>query len=184
MIMARVGNTGLVIASIVVLAVLPACQQEETSEAKPTAVGEYKRVPDFTLPDLDGKQVSLADYRGKVVLLNFWAVWCPPCRLEMPTMEEAYRTYKDQGFQVVAVSVDTGPASAIRDFLHEYGLSFHVLRDPKMEILRSFDSFSLPTSIVIDRQGFIRARELGYRDWTDEKSTALITKLLHEKSAR
>jgi cytochrome c biogenesis protein CcmG, thiol:disulfide interchange protein DsbE len=169
---------------VIVLAVLPACQQEQTSEAKPTGVGEYTAAPDFTLPDLNGTKVSLSDYRGKVVLLNFWATWCPPCRLEMPTMEEAYRKYKDQGFAVVAVSVDTGPTSAIQDFLHEFGLTFQILLDPQMETLKSFDSFSLPTTIVIDRQGFIRARELGYRNWTDEQSTALITDLLNEPSAR
>jgi peroxiredoxin len=177
-------NKGWVAASLLVLAVLPACQQEQTSEAKPTGVGEYTVAPDFTLPDLNGTKVTLSDYRGKVVLLNFWATWCPPCRLEMPTMEEAYRKYKDQGFAVVAVSVDTGPTSAIQDFLHEFGLTFQILLDPQMETLKSFDSFSLPTTIVIDRQGFIRARELGYRDWTDEQSTALITDLLNEPSAR
>ncbi|MFQ5960741.1 MAG: peroxiredoxin family protein [Candidatus Methylomirabilales bacterium] len=179
-------NKGLVTASILVLvlAVLPACQQEPASEAKPVAVEESTVVPDFTLPDLNGKQVSLSEYKGKVVLLNFWATWCPPCRLEMPTIEDAYQQYKDQGFHVVAVSVDAGPQSAVRDFLHEYGLSFQVLLDPDMEILHAFHSFSLPTTIVIDRRGVIRSRELGYRDWTDEKSTALITKLLNERSAQ
>lgn len=184
--MRRVGHRGWVTASlaVIVLAILPACQQEQTSEAKPTGVGEYKVAPDFTLPDLNGTKVSLSDYRGKVVLLNYWATWCPPCRREMPTMEEAYRKYKDQGLVVVAVSVDTGATSAIREFLDDYGLTFQVLLDPQMKTLSSFDSFSLPTTIVIDRRGFIRARELGYRDWTDEQSTALITTLLRESPAQ
>ncbi len=134
--------------------------------------------PDFSLPDLEGKQVSLSNYKGKVVLLNFWATWCPPCRLEMPTIEQAYRKYKPNGFEVVAVSVDAGPTSAVKHFLEEFGLSFQVLRDPGMETLRAFRTFSLPTSFVIDRRGIIRLREPGYRDWTDAQSTTLLQELL------
>lgn len=170
--------------ALIALAIFPACQQNTPSEAKPTGVGEYKVAPDFTLPNLSGNKVSLSDYRGKVVLLNFWATWCPPCRLEMPTMEKAYRRFKNRGFEVVAVSVDVGPQSVVRDFLQEFGLSFQVLLDPQMEALHVFDSFSLPTSIVIDRRGVIRARELGYRDWANETSTALITNLLNEQSSQ
>jgi peroxiredoxin len=169
------------IASMLMLAVLPACQQERTSEARPTGVGEYTVAPDFTLPDLNGTEISLAQYRGKVVLLNFWATWCPPCRLEMPTIEEAYQRYKDQGFEVVAVSVDAGPQSDVQEFVHEFDLSFQVLLDPNMEVLHTFQSFSLPTTVVIDRQGVIRSRELGYRDWTDAESTKLLTRLLNER---
>ena len=140
-------------------------------------------VPDFTLPDLAGNAVSLSKYKGQVVLLNFWATWCPPCRLEMPTMEKAYQKYRDQGFAVVAVSVDAGPESAVRHFLEELDLSFQVLLDPDMETLRMFRSFSLPTTIIIDRQGFIRSREMGYRDWSDAESTKLLQRLLNERSS-
>jgi peroxiredoxin len=158
------------------LMVLPAWGQHAAPETDHFA-------PDFTLPDLQGKQVSLSQYRGKVVLLNFWATWCPPCRLEMPTMEKAYRKYKTKGFEVVAVSVDAGPTSAVQDFLEEFNLSFQVLLDPQMEILRTFRSFSLPTSLVIDRRGVIRMREMGYRDWTDPESTELLQGLLSERSS-
>lgn len=139
--------------------------------------------PDFTLPDLNGKQISLSDYKGKVVLLNFWATWCPPCRLEMPTIEKAYQKYKTKGFEVLAVSVDAGPKSAIQHFLQELDLSFQVLLDPDMETLRTFRSSALPTTVVIDRRGNIRWRELGYRDWTDPESTKLITGLLGERAS-
>ncbi len=178
------GVTRLVKASILLLfsAVLPACQQEPASEAKPVAVEESTVALDFTLPDLNGTQVSLSEHKGKVVLLNFWATWCPPCRLEMPTIEDAYQKFKDQGFAVVAVNVDAGSPSAVQDFVHEFDLNFQILLDPDMEVLHALHSFSLPTTIVIDRQGVIRSRELGYRNWTDEKSTALITKLLNERS--
>jgi peroxiredoxin len=101
----------------------------------------------------------------------------------MPTMEKAYRKYRDKGFEVVAVSVDAGPKSSIKSFLRELGLSFQVLLDPDMETLRAFRGFSLPMTVVIDRQGVIRSRELGYRDWSDGESTKLLQRLLSEKSS-
>ena len=161
---------------LVFLMVLPVWGQHPAPEVDHVA-------PDFTLPDLEGNQISLSSYKGRVVLLNFWATWCPPCRLEMPTMEKAYRKYRDKGFEVVAVSVDAGPKSSIKSFLRELGLSFQVLLDPDMETLRAFRGFSLPMTVVIDRQGVIRSRELGYRDWSDGESTKLLQRLLSEKSS-
>jgi peroxiredoxin len=159
---------------LVFLMVLPVWGQHPAPEVDHVA-------PDFTLPDLEGNQISLSTYKGRVVLLNFWATWCPPCRLEMPTMEKAYRKYRDKGFEVVAVSVDAGPKSSVKSFLRELGLSFQVLLDPDMETLRAFRGFSLPMTVVIDRQGVIRSRELGYRDWSDGESTKLLQRLLSEK---
>ncbi len=161
---------------LVFLMVLPVWGQHPAPEVDHVA-------PDFTLPDLEGNQISLSTYKGRVVLLNFWATWCPPCRLEMPTMEKAYRKYRDKGFEVVAVSVDAGPKSSVKSFLRELGLSFQVLLDPDMETLRAFRGFSLPMTVVIDRQGVIRSRELGYRDWSDGESTKLFQRLLSEKSS-
>lgn len=161
---------------LVCLLVLPVWGQHPAPEVDHVA-------PDFTLPDLDGNATSLSNYKGKVVLLNFWATWCPPCRLEMPTMEKAYRKYRDNGFEVVAVSVDAGPKSAVKHFLQELGLSFQVLLDPDMETLRAFRGFSLPTTVVIDRQGLIRSREMGYRDWSDAESSKLLQRLINEGSS-
>lgn len=161
---------------LVFLMVLPVWGQHPAPEVDHVA-------PDFTLPDLEGNQISLSTYKGRVVLLNFWATWCPPCRLEMPTMEKAYRKYRDKGFEVVAVSVDAGPKSSVKSFLRELGLSFQVLLDPDMETLRAYRGFSLPMTVVIDRQGVIRSRELGYRDWSDGESTKLFQRLLSEKSS-
>ncbi|MEE8326612.1 MAG: TlpA disulfide reductase family protein [candidate division NC10 bacterium] len=161
---------------LVFLMVLPVWGQHPAPEVDHVA-------PDFTLPDLEGNQISLSTYKGRVVLLNFWATWCPPCRLEMPTMEKAYRKYRDKGFEVVAVSVDAGPKSSVKSFLREFGLSFQVLLDPDMETLRAYRGFSLPMTVVIDRQGVIRSRELGYRDWSDGESTKLFQRLLSEKSS-
>lgn len=187
----RIDPSWLTLANLLLfLMIFAACGQDSgpaakqvTAEAEHITLESETLAPDFTLPDLNGTQVSLSHYKGKVVLLNFWATWCPPCRLEMPTMEEAYRNYKTKGFEVVAVSVDAGPKSAIQHFLQELDLSFQVLRDPHMETLRTFRSSALPTTVVIDRRGIIRWRELGYRDWTDPESTKLIKDLLGERAS-
>ncbi|MCI0484688.1 MAG: redoxin domain-containing protein, partial [candidate division NC10 bacterium] len=95
--------------------------------------------PDFTLPTLGGKSVRLADFRGKkAVFINFWATWCAPCRLEMPTMEKAYQKYKGNGLEILAISVDAGPKSAVKNFMDELGLTFPALLDPKMQVLHLY----------------------------------------------
>ena len=135
--------------------------------------------PDFTLPALMGKTVRLADFRGqKAVFINFWATWCAPCRLEMPTMEKAYGKYKGKGLEILAVSVDAGPKSAVKNFMDELKLTFPALLDPKMEVLHLYRLSAIPASFLIDKQGIIRFKELGYRDWTDPKSTKLLEELL------
>jgi peroxiredoxin len=135
--------------------------------------------PDFTLPTLTGKTVRLSDFRGKkAVLINFWATWCAPCRLEMPTMEKAYQKYKAKGLEILAVSIDAGSKSAVKNFMEELGLTFPAVLDPKMEVLGLYRFSAIPASILIDKQGIIRFKELGYRDWTDAASTKILEALL------
>jgi len=135
--------------------------------------------PDFALPTLGGKTVRLSDFRGKkAVFINFWATWCAPCRLEMPTMEKAYQKYKGKGLEILAVSVDAGSKNAVKNFMDELRLTFPALLDPKMEVLGFYRFSAIPASILIDTQGIIRFRELGYRDWTDPKSTKLLEQVL------
>jgi peroxiredoxin len=135
--------------------------------------------PDFTLPDLDGKPVRLSDFRGKkAIFLNFWATWCPPCRLEMPTMEKAYQVHKSRGLEILAVSIDTGPKAAVKDFMLEFKLTFPALLDPDMEVMQLYRLFSIPATILIDKEGIIRHRELGYRDWTDSESRKRLEEIL------
>ncbi|HLE20634.1 MAG TPA: TlpA disulfide reductase family protein, partial [Vicinamibacteria bacterium] len=131
--------------------------------------------PDFTLPSLDGQTVRLSDFRGKkAILLNFWATWCAPCRLEMPTMDKAYQEYKSRGLEILAVNLDAGSNSVVKNFMHELSLSFPALLDPDMEVLRLYRQFSIPATFLIDKQGIVRHRELGYRDWTDPESRKLL----------
>jgi peroxiredoxin len=135
--------------------------------------------PDFTLPTLTGKTVRLSDFRAKkAVLINFWATWCAPCRLEMPTMEKAYQQYKGKRLEILAVSIDAGSKNAVKNFMDELRLTFPALLDPKMEVLGLYRFSAIPASVLVDKQGIIRFKELGYRDWTDPKSTKLLEELL------
>ena len=116
--------------------------------------------PELTLFDLDGKQVSLSDFTGQVVLLNNWATWCPPCREEMPAFKAYYEKYREEGFQVVAVEAGQ-PESEVRDFVEQQGLEFIILLDPENLSLETFQHSSLPNSFVIDRRGHLRLAWLG-----------------------
>ena len=116
--------------------------------------------PELTLFDLDGERVSLSDFKGQVVLLNNWATWCPPCRLEMPEFKAYYDKYKDQGFQILAVEAGE-PAEEVRSFVDAQGLDFIILLDPENQSLVTFQHSTLPNSFVIDRRGHLRLAWLG-----------------------
>jgi len=136
------------------------------------------QAPDFALSALNGDVVRLSKFQGKVILLNFWATWCPPCRLEMPTMEQVYQEYRRRGFQIVAVSIDVGSKEEVGEFMKELGLSFPALHDPRMRVSDLYRVISLPTSFLIDRQGRIRFKEIGYRDWTEDAARKRLEELL------
>ncbi len=135
--------------------------------------------PDFTLKTLEGHTVRLSELRGqKVVLINFWATWCPPCRIEMPAMQQIYSEYKAKGLEILAVNIEPDAQEEIRDFVKELRLTFPILLDPDMKITRNFRLIGLPVSILIDRQGVIRAKIVGYHDWTTKASRMQVEKLL------
>ncbi len=111
--------------------------------------------PELTLTNLQGNPVSLADYRGKVVLVNLWATWCPPCKEEMPALESFYRKHADDGFTIVAVN-DGDPQADVAQFVKDYGLTFPVWLDPTyIATEKAFKTMNLPSSFVIDRNGQI-----------------------------
>jgi peroxiredoxin len=111
--------------------------------------------PDLSLTDLDGRPASLADYRGKVVLVNLWATWCPPCKEEMPALETFYRKHAGDGFAIVAVN-DGDPTSDVVQFVKDYKLTFPVWLDPTyIATEKAFKTMNLPSSFVIGRDGKI-----------------------------
>ncbi len=171
----------LLAAAILILTLLATGATAARGEdlANDTQSKEAQQAPDFALRTLEGKTIRLSELRGKkVVLINFWATWCPPCRLEMPTMQKIYTEYKKKGFEILAVNIEPDANQEIRDFIKELRLTFPILLDPQMKVAREYRVFGLPVSILLDRKGIIRARETGYNDWTDKESREQVESLL------
>jgi cytochrome c biogenesis protein CcmG/thiol:disulfide interchange protein DsbE len=151
-------------------------------ELSPVGVGV--KAPTFTAMTLDSppRQKSLDDYRGQVVLINIWATWCLPCRVEMPSIEELQRAYAPRGLKVVAVSIDDpGTEAAIRSFVNQYRLSFEILHDPEKKISDIYQTAGYPVTVIIGRDGIIRRKLLGASDWNSSESRGLVERLLDEK---
>ncbi|MCK4724510.1 MAG: TlpA family protein disulfide reductase, partial [Anaerolineales bacterium] len=129
-----------------------------TDGAPPPSPREGFSAPDFSLELLGGGQVTLSELRGKVVLVNLWASWCPPCRAEMPAIERVYRSYKDLGLVVLGVNTTNQDSeSAAASFVQEMGLSFPIPLDRSGAVSASYNLRGLPSSYFIDRQGIIRS---------------------------
>jgi peroxiredoxin len=134
---------------------------------------------EFTLKTLDGKDVSLASYRGSLVFLSFWATWCGPCKQELPSVQALYDTLKAKGFTIMAVDVmETG--KTVADFARTNRLTFPVLLDVDGRVGGEYDARSIPTNYIIDRKGKILARIVGYdgTPWNNPERVALFEKLL------
>ncbi len=121
--------------------------------------------PDFAVPDLAGQAVRLSNLRGKVVLLNLWTTWCPPCREEMPSMERLFRQLRDRGFVLLAVSQDEAGKAAVAPFVRDLGLTFPVLVDPEHQVGDRYQVWGYPESFIIDREGRVVERVIGPRQW-------------------
>ena len=136
--------------------------------------------PDFVSENLRGGNIGLADYKGKIVLLNFWATWCMPCRAEMPGMEKLWQKYKEQGFVVVAVSNDEGSKKRVETFSKLLDLSFPILLDPEGEVNDLYKVSSMPTSFLIDGNGKIISRIVGTEEWFSPEAIQLVEDLLSQ----
>ena len=136
--------------------------------------------PSFRLPVLGASSpVSLEQYRGKVVLLNFWATWCKPCEDEMPAMDRLYRALAPEGFEMLAVSVDEEP-DPVESFRQRLGVSFPILLDPAQDVSRLYQTTGFPESLLIDGRGMIVERYVGPRDWDHATYAKRIRKLMRE----
>ena len=144
---------------------------------------DRQEAPEFTLSDVEGRPVRLRDFQGKLVFVNFWATWCPPCRLEMPSMERLYQTFKQTDFAMLAVSIDRQGVQVVKPFMEELKLTFPSLVDSNMEVARRFGLRGLPTTYLIDREGRLIGAAVGGRDWYSTEAKALIAGLLRDGSA-
>jgi peroxiredoxin len=115
---------------------------------------------DFTLLSPDGQEISLSDYEGRVILVNWWATWCPPCKAEMPAINAFYETHKADGFVVLAVNSQEG-ASTVKSFIQDNGFTFPVLLDSQGQVMERYHVRALPTSFIIDRHGVIQHIQTG-----------------------
>ena len=146
-----------------------------------TALPEPLPAPDFTLQDMDAKKFSLKDYRGKVVLLNFWATWCPPCRREIPSMERLHQKFKDKDFAVLALN-QMEDGDQVFTFTGDLGvdLSFPIVYDTDSSVSRAYGVMGLPTTYLIDKKGIVRFRAIGGREFDHPEVEKLILQLMQE----
>ena len=161
-------GAGLVLLGVAAFFVWPRAEASPNvalpADSSTVPVSVNYAAPFLTLSDLAGTEHSLVDYHGQVVLVNLWATWCPPCKAEMPILEDFYEAYQGDGFVTLAIN-DGDPSEAVATFVQEYGLSFPVLLDPTYQATdHAFKSRNLPSSFVIDREGNIRLRWVGEID--------------------
>lgn len=170
--------------SLLLLLLAGGCTQSENSAVLDDANTQKEGVnvgflaPDFKLRTLSGADVALSDYRGKIVLINFWATWCGPCKAEMPSMQALYNHYPREDFEILAVSIDIDPRAPVRQFIKDFGFTFPVLLDDTFAVNDQYQIRVVPTSVVVDRKGVVQHRLLGAKDWNAPDSKLFLEKLI------
>jgi len=172
-----------VVCIVLVLAVIVALQEKDSlfNLSPRSRLQPGFPAPDFSLPGLDGKTVRLNDYKGKVVFLNIWATWCPPCREEMPSMERLYQELKGQDFEILAVSVDASGAKTVAPFVKEHRLSFPVLLDPEGTMKPLYGTTGIPESFIINKEGGIEQVVIGPMDWATPDVVRFFRNLIEKR---
>jgi len=179
------GLAGILLVLLLVLLLFPAPRPAMAGEDdhQPADFGitlPKRRVmaPDIRLPDLAERPVTLERYRGKVILLHFWATFCLPCKDEMPALESLWQRYGADGLAVLGIAADRGSIDVVRDFAAESGLTFPILHDEAGIVRNRYEVTGLPTSYVIGRDGKISGRAIGSRDWNTPQARKYIESLL------
>ncbi len=164
------GRSRLLTAALLALGLIAACQRSGKLVGRPA--------PDFTLSDLSGHTVRLANLKGRVVFLNVWATWCQPCREEMPSMEALYQRMHGPDFEMVAASADEGGKGVVEEFVRQMQLTFPVLLDPEGQLATRYGVTGFPETFIIDRNGRVVAHELGPRAWSSPESREALQRLI------
>ncbi|MDX1516671.1 MAG: TlpA disulfide reductase family protein [Woeseiaceae bacterium] len=138
-----------------------------------------QQAPDFALKSATGENMRLSEYRGDVVMINFWATWCGPCRQEMPLLDELYQRYERVGFNLLGVNIDDDSNRAM-NMVRELGVNFPVLFDSKKEVSRMYDVDAMPVTVLVDREGRVRYVHQGYKPGYEEKYLDQVRSLLRE----
>ena len=143
------------------------------------AVGLKEEAPDFTLKSLEGSNLRLEEYRGQVVLINFWASWCGPCRQEMPLLDRLHHRYEDAGFAVLGVNVE-GEVEPAQEIVDKTNVTFPILIDDGQKVSDMYDLQAMPTTVVVDRDGVVRYIHPGYKPGDEAKYVEVVKKLIRE----
>ncbi|MCP3667254.1 MAG: redoxin domain-containing protein [Gammaproteobacteria bacterium] len=141
-----------------------------------TKLSEISLAPDFVLTDVDGNQHQLSDYRGQVLIINFWATWCPPCRAEMPSMQRAWEQLEKEGILMLGINVGEDE-DTIFLFSADYPVEFPLLMDSDSRVINQWPVRGLPTTFVVDIQGKIVYRAIGGREWDDPELLGFVRAL-------
>jgi peroxiredoxin len=137
--------------------------------------------PEFRLQKIEGGSVSLSDLGGKVVMVHFWATWCPPCVEELPTLDMLHNSSLGKEFEMLAVSVDEGGAGAVAPFIQKNRLNLPVLFDPGGDVSRFYGTYKFPETYIVDRQGVVRYKAIGPRDWTDPANIQVLRNIIEAR---
>jgi peroxiredoxin len=156
----------------IALAIVATCYQVEAREEKKNLAG------DFTLKNLDGQEVSLRQFKGKYLLINFWATWCGPCKIEMPSLEKLYRQFKSDNFDMIGISNDMFGDRVVAPYVKAQNITFPMLLDQRMIVSRQYGIVSLPTTILIDPQGIVIGILQGAENWSDPETLLYFENLL------
>jgi peroxiredoxin len=150
------------------------CKKEAPKVKRPLA-------PDFTLPSVDGETITLSKLRGKVVLVDFWATWCAPCRTAIPHLNDLYKAYRARGLEIIGVSLDTGSQERVRRFAVSMGIRYPIIM-ANDEVLKNYGIAPIPTTFLIDRKGYISNKWVGFSQSLMAKISAETERLLSQES--
>jgi thiol-disulfide isomerase/thioredoxin len=153
--------------------------QDKLLELGISATDKKTESIDFELEDMNGNLRTLSSYRGKLVFLNFWATWCGPCRIEMPSMQRLYNELNKDGFEIIAVDL-MEDKKVVNKFLDQHNLTFPVLLDKKGDVGALYGVRNIPTTYLIDRDGYIIARQIGAREWDTQEIQSVFREILQK----